>query len=125
MAVTYLIAGTLLIFASHFIHGDSWSYTAHYFVRMLYGGSALNGDLTMMWFFTVMALTLVVVELLITWLDTFTQFFIAVTMFAIGISYGSVSFFHQVPTGPWAADLVLMTTLWMLCGYHAIGITVK
>lgn len=117
MASTYLIAGVLLIFASHVIHGDSWGFTAHYFLRLIYGGSALNGDLTMMWFFTVMALTFLVVELLITWTDTFTQFFIAITMFALGISYGSVGFMGE-PTTPWAADLVLMTTLWMLCGYH-------
>lgn len=115
---TYLLAGVLLILASHFVRGDSWSYTGHYFIRLLYGGATLDGELNIFWFFTVYMLTLLIVTLLITCVEQApVQFLIAIAMFALGVSYNSVGFLH-FKFVPWGADLVLLTTLWMLCGYY-------
>lgn len=116
---TYFIGGALLIIASHFIQGDSWRYTGNFFLRLVYGGATLDGDLTLMWLFTVYLLTMVFVQFLLSWIDSpAIQVLIALAMFALGISYNSIGFLH-FQYMPWGVDLVLLTTLWTLAGYYA------
>lgn len=115
---TYLASGALLVLASHFIHQDSWRYTGYFFLRLLYGGQTLDGDLTLMWLFTVYLLTVLIVTLLVSWVDSpAIQVFIALAMFALSVMYGTIGFLH-FQYMPWGADLVLMTTLWMISGYY-------
>ncbi|ANZ60024.1 hypothetical protein AYR62_02135 [Secundilactobacillus paracollinoides] len=115
---SYFLAGSILILISHFIRGHSWKYTLFYFVRLVYGGRTLNHDLSIFWFMTVYILTVIVVELIITWVDSVpAQFFIAMTLYMTGMTYKHMEFF-QYKYVPWDADIVLLTTLYMLCGYY-------
>ncbi len=42
LLTSYVICGGFLILLSHFIRGESWSYTIFYFARLFYGGRTLN-----------------------------------------------------------------------------------
>lgn len=115
---SYFFAGSILILISHFVRGHSWTYTAFYFVRLVYGGQTLNHDLSIFWFMTVYILTVIAVELIITWVKSIpAQFFIALTLYMTGMTYKHMEFF-QYKYLPWDADIVLLTTLYMLCGYY-------
>ncbi|WP_282802065.1 acyltransferase family protein [Secundilactobacillus kimchicus] len=114
----YFGAGTILILLAHFLRGHSWHYTAWYFLRLVYGGRTLNKTLTIFWFITVYVLTLIVVVILISYVKSIpAQFFIAFTMFAAGVSYKHMHFLVYKYV-PWDADIVLLTTLYMLVGYY-------
>lgn len=114
----YLVAGGLLILASHFILAESWKYTLFYFVRLLYGGRTLNHELSIFWYMTVYIVTLLVVVMIITWVDSVpAQFFIVLMMYMAGMTYTHMSFF-QYKYVPWDADIVLVAALYMLCGYY-------
>ncbi|MTV81654.1 acyltransferase family protein [Secundilactobacillus folii] len=116
---TYFGAGVLLIIIGHFVYQDSWRYTGTFLLRLIYGGQTLDGPLSLFWLFTVYLLTMVVVAGLLSWINSpAIQFLIAISMFALGISYNNIGFLNFQHT-PWGVDLVLMTTLWMLSGYYA------
>lgn len=115
---TYLLAGGVLIIISHFLKTQTWQYTLMYFVRLLYGGQTLNHELSIFWYMTVYILTLIVVVAIITWVDSIpAQFFIVFMMYLAGMSYVHMGFF-QFKYVPWDADIVLISSLYMLCGYY-------
>ncbi|MTV83324.1 acyltransferase family protein [Secundilactobacillus folii] len=115
---TYLVAGGILILISHFLRAQTWKYTALYFVRLLYGGATLNHELSIFWYMTVYILTLVVVVAIISWVDSIpAQFFIVLMMYMSGMTYVHMHFF-QFKYVPWDADIVLIASLYMLCGYY-------
>lgn len=114
----YLVAGVSLILISHFLKAQTWKYTLFYFVRLLYGGQTLNHELSIFWYMSVYILTLVVVVAIITWVESIpAQFFIVLMMYMSGMTYVHMSFF-QFKYVPWDADLVLISSLYMLCGYY-------
>ncbi|MCO7176963.1 acyltransferase family protein [Sporolactobacillus kofuensis] len=118
LLVSYFLIGSILILASHFVRHQSWSYTGFYFVRLLYGGRALNNYLSIFWFINVYLLTLIVVMILITWVPSvFVQWVISLSMFAIGTVHQQPSFLGH-PYFPWDAQVVLITTTYMLAGYY-------
>lgn len=68
LLISYLICGSFLIILSHFIRGESWSYTIFYFARLLYGGRTLNHYLSVFWYINVYLLALVFTSIVITYL---------------------------------------------------------
>lgn len=115
---TYLLAGGTLIIISHFLLSQTWKYTLFYFVRLVYGGATLNHELSIFWYMTVYILTLIVVITIITWVESIpAQFFITLMMYMSGMTYVHMNFF-QFKYVPWDADIVLIASLYMLCGYY-------
>lgn len=118
LVVSYFLMGSLLIILSHFVRNQDWSYTAFYFVRLLYGGRTLNHYLSIFWFINVYILTLIVVVLLISCVHSVVlQWVISLTMFAIGTIHQQPAFLGH-PYFPWDAQDVLLTTTYMLAGYY-------
>ncbi|WP_093674701.1 acyltransferase family protein [Sporolactobacillus nakayamae] len=118
LIVSYLLMGSLLIMLSHFVRNQDWSYTAFYFVRLLYGGRTLNNYLSIFWFINVYILTLIVVIILISWVrPAILQWIISLTLFAIGTIHQQPEFLGH-PYFPWDVQVVLITTTYMLAGYY-------
>ncbi|MCF6514912.1 acyltransferase family protein [Lactobacillus sp. S2-2] len=115
---SYFIYGSVIIIISHFIHNRSIKETITYFFKLAYGGPLLTRELTVFWFINAMILTTILVTLMITYIKSITaQFFIAITLFALGVSYPNSGAFG-IENMPWSIDTVLLTTLWMLLGYY-------
>lgn len=118
LVVSYFLMGSILIMLSHFVRNQDWSYTAFYFVRLVYGGRTLNNYLSIFWFINVYILTLIVVIVLITWVrPVVLQWIISLTLFAIGTVHQQPEFLGH-PYFPWDVQVVLITTTYMLAGYY-------
>lgn len=115
---SYFIYGSVIIVISHFLHDRSIKETITYFFKLAYGGPELTRELTVFWFINAMILTTILVTLLITYVKSpFGQFFIAITMFTLGVSYPNSGAFG-IENMPWSIDIVLLTTFWMLLGHY-------
>ena len=116
--VLYFVAGIFLILTSHFLNGESWSYTGFYFVRLIYGGQTLNGELSIFWFMTVYVITVFLVVMIISFIKSIPmQFLITMVMFGIGTAQPHYHFF-QFKSVPWSADSALIAAVWILTGYY-------
>lgn len=114
--VLYFVVGALLILASHYLDGSSWAYTQDYFVRLLYGGRSLNDNLTVFWFITVYTGTLITTTAILSWIKSVpAQFVMAISMFAVGMSYKHWNFMEYKGLD---LDIVLLTTFYMLVGHY-------
>ncbi|MCF6515747.1 acyltransferase family protein [Lactobacillus sp. S2-2] len=114
----YFLYGIILVFLSHFLRSEEWSYTFKTLGKLVYGGRTLTDELTVFWFINVLIITTVVVTLLISYVkDVRVQFFISIMMFTLGVSYKEIGFF-KFEYMPWSLDRVLLTTFWMLLGYY-------
>lgn len=118
LIVSYFLMGSILILVSHFIRHQGWSYTGFYFFRLFYGGQALNHYLSIFWFINVYLLTLIIVMILISWVSSvWLQWVISLSLFAVGTIHQQPSFLGH-PYVPWDAQVVLLTTTYMLAGYY-------
>ncbi len=128
LLITYFFSGAILILLSHYIRDQSWSYTAHYFVRLVYGGRTLNHYLSVFWYINVYILTLLFVSLIITFVKNREyQIIIAFVSLIIGSSYKHMGFLTYKYL-PWDFDVTLITVFFMFFGYlyfHKIQELVK
>ncbi|EEI23411.1 acyltransferase family protein [Lentilactobacillus hilgardii] len=117
LLISYLICGGGLILLSHFVRGESWSYTTFYFVRLLWGGRTLNHYLSVFWYINVYLLALVLTSIVITYVKTREyQIIIAFISLIILTSYKHVWFFKWKYI-PWDFDVAFIALFFMLFGY--------
>ncbi|GEP22913.1 acyltransferase family protein [Lentilactobacillus diolivorans] len=117
LLVSYFICGSFLILLSHFIRGESWSYTLFYFVRLAYGGRTLNNYLSVFWYINVYLLALLFTSIIITYVkNREAQIIVAFISLIVSTSYKHIYFF-QWKYVPWDVDVAFIALFFMLFGY--------
>lgn len=117
LLISYLICGGFLILLSHFIRGESWSYTIFYFARLLYGGRTLNHYLSVFWYINVYLLALVFTSIVITYVKSReAQIIVAFASLIISTSYKHI-YFLSYKYVSWDFDVAFIAMFFMLFGY--------
>lgn len=117
LLVSYFICGGLLIMVSHFVRGESWSYTLFYFVRLAYGGRTLNHYLSVFWYINVYLLALLFTSIVITYVkNREAQIIVAFISLIVSTSYKHI-YFLSYKYLPWDFDVAFIAMFFMLFGY--------
>jgi fucose 4-O-acetylase-like acetyltransferase len=128
LLISYFICGGFLIMVSHFVRGESWSYTLFYFVRLVYGGRTLNHYLSVFWYINVYLLALLLTSIVITYVkNREAQIIIAFISLIVATSYKHI-YFLTYKYLPWDFDVAFIAMFFMLFGYlyfHKIQEMVK
>jgi len=116
MVKQYFGFGTLLILMSFVVEQHDLQFTLAYFLRLLYGGTLLNGYLSVFWFTTVYLASLFVFSLARAYLPLIGQASLMLTSFWIGTHYTNAqAVFGQ--SLPGNLDLVLLAAPFMFIGW--------
>jgi len=111
----YFGFGTLLILISFVVEQHEIKFTLTYFLRLIYGGTLLNGYLSVFWFTTVYLGSLFVVSLARAYLPLLGQASLMLGLFWLGTQYQNAQqlFGHPLPGN---LDLVLLAAPYMFIG---------
>ncbi|KRO16908.1 acyltransferase family protein [Lacticaseibacillus saniviri] len=112
----YFGYGLLLITVSFIIEQHDIQFTLTYLLRLLYGGTLLNGYLSVFWFTTVYLGSLLVVSLLRGYLPLLGQASVMLFLFWLGTRYQDAEaiFGHPLPGN---LDLTLIAAPYMFVGW--------
>lgn len=119
--VQYLAVGALITLIDFSLQPDSWTVLWHSFMKLLYGGTLLNGSLSVFWYMTVYLLAVAIAVALISFVKwCWLRWGIVLGLFVLGLTYDNAKSLFGF-TLPWDADVALVAICYVYVGYQLFG----